>query len=823
MNVWNFHPHIRPPLDRRSNEAPVITFHSFRGGVGRSTAVAFVAKLLIDQGKRVFVVDANLEAPGVHALLTKYEPTLGFIDFINDYNDFIKGWAFEGVGLNRIGMENYVLRGDTRIDPDGLLDVMPAGDIMSPSYLRKLSEPDWDKLEAESHSVLHELFQRIRMIYSPDFILVDSSTGCTNLAGHLLFRHSTMNLLILTPQPRREYGLYLFSPSIRKTEGRVNYRYVPSLLSRDQYEREQQLGQLIEVLGDTLYGHDKELLMDLRGEMIELSLMRTNVLENIRREDLQDSLLQSRFLPLAKAVLETVQDVKVETASKRLEMFINLKLPRLEETGYSESDFVYVEDFRRRFLLPPTAAKLLEKSKIIIIGRKGSGKSSLFSTLLRFKEELNFRDMEDFEPESLIGYNGGGGEGHGGQNGVDRERVVIQSTVWEGLYAMQQRHQDTLSEGLFWRAFWMSYLLERFQGRNDFALTQFEQSLRIEGILQMEKDLIRQDGLLERRDRYQLVLYDNLETIAQDNPQLRTVIIQSLVQLWFELRDRGVYHLVPKLFIRTDIFNQFKFTNLSHRSPNVVEIRWDQDTLWRMILKTLLSGSVDLQEELKEHWAKDQMKQHDRLDPDPLWNGREDEGMGLDITRSEEGIRFMVNYVFNERYNSRKDAAGGTLKKSPLMYNWFHNRLRDGQQEVYPREMMQLISGLYNRLVEQEDLMQVFEKHYGIFPVESIRRKNSVLKQVAENKWRGFTDEFSEYEGSIRSVQTFIEGHLKKGQKKMNFTEQEMRTFLEDQQIDHDVAYDELVQIGLLERIAANVPEYYIPQIYQFALGLRFE
>src|SRR4051812_16178325 len=44
----------------------VITFYSFKGGVGRSMALANIAVQLARRGKRVLAVDWDLEAPGLH-------------------------------------------------------------------------------------------------------------------------------------------------------------------------------------------------------------------------------------------------------------------------------------------------------------------------------------------------------------------------------------------------------------------------------------------------------------------------------------------------------------------------------------------------------------------------------------------------------------------------------------------------------------------------------------------------------------------------------------------------------------------------------------
>src|SRR4051794_13247188 len=51
---------VEPPRNR----GLVYTFYSYKGGVGRSMALANVAVLLARSGKKVLVVDWDLEAPG---------------------------------------------------------------------------------------------------------------------------------------------------------------------------------------------------------------------------------------------------------------------------------------------------------------------------------------------------------------------------------------------------------------------------------------------------------------------------------------------------------------------------------------------------------------------------------------------------------------------------------------------------------------------------------------------------------------------------------------------------------------------------------------
>ena len=50
----------------------IVTFYSYKGGVGRTMALANIAVLLSQMGKRVLVVDWDLEAPGLERYFTEY-------------------------------------------------------------------------------------------------------------------------------------------------------------------------------------------------------------------------------------------------------------------------------------------------------------------------------------------------------------------------------------------------------------------------------------------------------------------------------------------------------------------------------------------------------------------------------------------------------------------------------------------------------------------------------------------------------------------------------------------------------------------------------
>src|ERR1035438_5575749 len=69
----------------------IITFYSYKGGTGRSMALANMAWILASRGKKVLAIDWDLEAPGLHRYFRPFlvEPELsstpGLIEFVREY------------------------------------------------------------------------------------------------------------------------------------------------------------------------------------------------------------------------------------------------------------------------------------------------------------------------------------------------------------------------------------------------------------------------------------------------------------------------------------------------------------------------------------------------------------------------------------------------------------------------------------------------------------------------------------------------------------------------------------------------------------------
>jgi MinD-like ATPase involved in chromosome partitioning or flagellar assembly len=61
----------------------IISVHSFRGGTGKSNTTANLASILASQGKRVGVIDTDIQSPGIHVLFGLQEDDMKYS--LNDY------------------------------------------------------------------------------------------------------------------------------------------------------------------------------------------------------------------------------------------------------------------------------------------------------------------------------------------------------------------------------------------------------------------------------------------------------------------------------------------------------------------------------------------------------------------------------------------------------------------------------------------------------------------------------------------------------------------------------------------------------------------
>jgi MinD-like ATPase involved in chromosome partitioning or flagellar assembly len=204
----------------------VTTFYSYKGGVGRTMALINVAFLLAQAGKRVLIVDFDLEAPGIPSfdLFRCAGSRAGVVDYVCSFRD---------TGRAPDVTDFIVQCADDNTPPIWL---MPAGRHTQPGYAEKLYSIDWKDLYDNHEGFL--MFEDMRNQWAAhearfDYVLIDSRTGHTDVGGICTRQLPDAVVVMFLPNEQNIEGLKPIVAAIREEEvgvrgHRIDLHFCPS-------------------------------------------------------------------------------------------------------------------------------------------------------------------------------------------------------------------------------------------------------------------------------------------------------------------------------------------------------------------------------------------------------------------------------------------------------------------------------------------------------------------------------------------------------------------------------------------------------------------
>ena len=177
----------------------VTTFYSFKGGVGRTMALVNVAVTLALRGRRVLVVDFDVEAPGLDTfgVLRPREEVPGVIDFVTQYLEVGQAPA----------ANSFIGECPAIGDQGGGLWIMPSG--RNETYAAKFNQVDWGSLYERHDGFLlfEDLKEQWNQIVQPDYVLIDSRTGHTDTSGICTRQLPNSVVILFFPNEQNLRGL----------------------------------------------------------------------------------------------------------------------------------------------------------------------------------------------------------------------------------------------------------------------------------------------------------------------------------------------------------------------------------------------------------------------------------------------------------------------------------------------------------------------------------------------------------------------------------------------------------------------------------------
>jgi MinD-like ATPase involved in chromosome partitioning or flagellar assembly len=172
-----------------SCEGQIITFYSYKGGTGRTMALANVAWILASSGKRVLTVDWDLESPGLHKFFHPFldestvSATPGVIEIINDYATAAVDTGPRGDDwhLEFAQVQRHAVSLDWGFPDGGRLDFLSAG-RQNRDYSAAVCSLDWDNFYDRLGGGRFFRAMRDDMKQNYDYVLIDSRTGLSDVA-----------------------------------------------------------------------------------------------------------------------------------------------------------------------------------------------------------------------------------------------------------------------------------------------------------------------------------------------------------------------------------------------------------------------------------------------------------------------------------------------------------------------------------------------------------------------------------------------------------------------------------------------------------------
>ncbi len=668
-----------PAHDDVPNSAcPVVAFYGFRGGAGRTTALAHVVALLAARQVSVVAIDLDLEAPGLHHVLACPPP-----DDDRGTLALLRAAAMVGGDSEHeaLRLAPHLLK--SRLDLGTPIRVLPAGKL-NQQYLERLDDlgvPLWHI--SEGPSPLATLMQRVSTELSPRIICLDCRTGLSGLSAAALFHVADLVVCFVPVSEQSLEGLEIFlraaTAATQHRVGRPEILIVPSMVpegpeGRNRLENwflaEIEARYLSTVMPDA-NADERETWVD------ELPILREGI-EYRRGIALADGLpsdfvqgsagVYQRLLERLVAALgldQAVTGAKIDTSRilSELKQRGNLKsLPFAEEDR---------EATLQRFTRPHEFKALVDRSTWYVKGAKGAGKTALWLY-------LQAPSAADAAPGmTFVAAHGPAAEilPASAIRELERDRAIrmigrqLHGAFW--LLCSVKRIAETSGSAV-------RSAVARFRGDErtllealiDASPAEIAPALRelliLERCASLADQLIRavDAELLNHASAAVTLLFDGLDVgFGSDRRSLemRSRFVSALVESIEPLRG-SCKRIFFKLFLREDIFGELSIQNQSHLEAATIELRWEPRDMWELALN-LMAASPHYLDAVRN------------LDPSA--------GPGSWPAEDERRQRLLVPLWGAKMERGNKTSTALFVQR----------RTADGKGRLFPRTLVQLLAG----------------------------------------------------------------------------------------------------------------------------------
>lgn len=393
--------------------SPIIAFHSYKGGVGRTLSLIALAKGISERyedKKKILIIDSDLEAPGLTWMIngSQENAPISYLDILSlmHFHDINAELAEKIAGIAK--KSNLVIETEKLETEHFFLPVYREKEQL----LDIFSSPEKIIAVQNNKYIIAEFMSMIGRALGVDLILVDLRAGVTEFSAPFLFDARVQKYIVTSTSMQSVKGTQMLMKEIQQKVSRdlLDSKVLLTMIPQEMEE-------------NTISQIEDELLEAVETEIdsSDSTLLRRDYLVRVRFDSPFISLGDFRqicTLLRGKKLLEIMEEAAENLFEDESESEENiLPLQEVKDTLQCLNEIasreITAEGTERMNILSTTSIREIIKDyqdeipQIVVLGAKGSGKTYLYKQMLIAKtwkgfEEAVKKEIVKEDKEALI-------------------------------------------------------------------------------------------------------------------------------------------------------------------------------------------------------------------------------------------------------------------------------------------------------------------------------------------------------------------------------------------------------------------------------------
>lgn len=858
LNISNGRRRFVNLLDYSDNDytppCPVVTFYSYKGGMGRSTFIAAAAShLAFHEKKKIVIIDCDFEAPGFTNFFLE-EPA-----FPKHHNGVVEYLLDEEVD-ETIEVSQYMWEVSDKFSGNGEIRIMPAGNLDDETfisdeefrtskehYLEGLARLDFASNEyifGKFKDMIENIYQNIK----PDLIFIDSRTGFNDVFGLTAMKMSNFMVGFFGITVQNTPGLHFFIDVINQIKKNFTGILVNSFSNHDDYKDFKTIVNeyTVNISGDEENSNNSE-NDNLEFGSINIDTFffeQNNVLArlgtpNERINDfialIEDKSLGRNYLNIFERILalsrnlnttinekaKQIEKLSTSIENKQIEQedgaiskeqAIELKkniLHNLMENWpdmYAENIDFADEYSANRYFFRKCMQDLFNLNRFLVIGSKGTGKSYIYQSL---KNENIVNELKRKANKTNFDYLF--------YPLIDKKENFL--FVTDEFDDFNIEHSD-----LFYKRFWIVYTwnalmitakknnlgyksnIDFFDIKNDTKTAKLFNDIisNPDKLIAVEEDLERLDKYLVTTNKYLIVIYDNLDEMVK--PHKWDKQIAPLLNFW---KFTSYKRIFSKLFVRKDLFDKIAgITNIEDLRNNAIDIEWSKEEIFAFFFKLIFAKS-------KEEFFT-LMKLYNDFDTKTIKQLKAKSKNENQLPLEDSYLRKLSQTFFGQYAGNPKYGEA---------YDWLYKNLMNADETISVRPFIDLLEAAIKKWDND-----VKTRQWNIWPIPILPYVFYTYRDVRKKAVERHFNDLAKDKGNkdLKKIFDFIDKYSK--YQYYEYNEKQLDELL-NEIIKHysdleNNTIDELKQLLLVNAIIRKIPyrggkKYTFAFLYKYRLGLR--